>query len=275
MASVPTGKLKLPPSLAAKNNMEESQSPLGETPPTPATALSSKLMDVFIAPGEVFDDVKASPPKPVTWIVPLAISIVLSIVFALVVYSQPAIIQRMTDMQSQKYQEMVKQGKMTQQQVDQAQSITQKFMGPTFFKIVGVFGALFGNTAKLFIVALVLWLLGKFAFHAAIDFKQTLEVSGLSLMISALGTLVALLLVSIKGNLMVNLGPSLFIDNLDPTNKMHMILGALNLFTIWQIAVLSIGLGKLSGTGWLKPALCLFALWAVLTFGFILVIPTK
>lgn len=244
-----------------------------ETPPPADTTLSSKLMDVFISPGEVFESVKNSPPNAANWIVPLVINIVLSIIFALVIYSQPTIMQRVTDAQSQKFQEMVKKGKMTQQQADQAQAAAQKFMGATFLKIVSSVGAVIGGLAKLFLIALLLWLLGKFAFHATFSYMHALEVAGLSLMIGALGALVTLLLVCIKGNLLANLGPSLFINNLDQTNKVHLSLAAINLMSLWQIAVLSIGLGKLSGTGWLKPAIWLFGIWAVLTFGLIAVIP--
>ncbi len=45
--------------------------PLGT--PAPTTSLAGRLLNVFAAPGEVFEEVKATPPSVANWLVPVII----------------------------------------------------------------------------------------------------------------------------------------------------------------------------------------------------------
>ena len=51
----------------------------------------------------------------------------------------------------------------------------------------------------------------------------------------------------------------------------HLSLAAFNLVTLWYIAVLAIGLARLSGASFVKAAIWIFGLWAVLRCGAIFV----
>src|ERR1700722_20094016 len=67
----------------------------GEVAQPEVTSLGNRLMNVFVSPSEVFDEVKVSPPNAANWWVPLTLIIIAGIVFAMVVFSQPGVIQGM------------------------------------------------------------------------------------------------------------------------------------------------------------------------------------
>ena len=250
--------------------MEESQPPsIQETPP-PSTSLIARLMNVFVAPGEVFDEIKTSPPQPANWIVPLVLTMIVGVIYTLVVFSQPAVIQKMQEAQEKKFQEMVASGKMTQAQADQTIEAVQKWMSPGFMKIMGCVGSVVVSTAMLFLASLIFWAVGKRALHGNFTYMKAVEAVGLANTINVLGAIVAMLLAVIYGNMRMTLGPVLLVSPFDEANTMHRILSALNLTSIWYVAVASIALARLSGATFAKAAVWLFAIWAAFTLGPIL-----
>lgn len=82
-----------------------------------------------------------------------------------------------------------------------------------------------------------------------------------------------MLLAIIYGDIYMNPGPILLVGHFDPDNKLHMVLSALNVMMIRYLAVISIGLGRLSGSGFVKPALWVFLLWYGLWAVFALGLP--
>lgn len=247
--------------------MDEPQPPpLVGNSPAPSMSLVSRLTNVFVSPTEVFDEIKISRPKPANWLVPLTLAIIAGIAYTLVVFSQPGVIQRMQDAQEAKFQQMVTKGKMTQAQADQTLATVQKFIGPTFLKISGSFGTIAVNFAILFFGAFILWLIGTKAFHGNFLYMQAVESVAAAAMINVLGTIVALLLAVIYGNMSMTPGPVLLVSHFDPTNKFHLMLAALNVFMLWYLGVLSIALARLSGASFAKAAAWLYGIWAVLTF---------
>ncbi|MEP6664771.1 MAG: hypothetical protein ABJC04_14030 [Verrucomicrobiota bacterium] len=246
--------------------MEETQPPLVPENSAAQTSLFSRLTNVFVAPTEVFDEIKSSQPKAVNWIVPLALAVIAGVIYTLVVFSQPAVIQRMRDAQEKKFQEMVDTGKMTQAQADKTIETVQKYMGPGFLKITGSLGSIATNAAILFLVALVFWGVGVRALHAHFGYMQAVESVATATMINVLGTIVALLLAVIYGNMSMTPGPVLLVSHFDPANKYHIMLSALSITAIWYVGVLSIGLARLSGASFAKAAVWLYTIWAVLTF---------
>lgn len=256
--------------------MEETPPPPSlETPEVPSTSLLNRLTNVFVSPTEVFDEIKTSRPNSANWIVPLVMAMIAGIIYTLVVFSQPAVIHRMQEAQEKKFQDMVAAGKMTQQQADQTIAAVQKYMSPGFMKLMGCLGSLFMNVITLFLIALVFWLVGKRAFHSDLNYTRSLEAVGVSMMINVLGIIVAMLLAVIYGNIFMTLGPALLVSHFDAGNKVHRILSALNLTSLWYVAVLSLGLARLTGASFLKSAAWLYAIWATLTLGPILIFSGK
>ena len=164
---------------------------------------------------------------------------------------------------------------MTQEQADKASEAIEQYMTPGIMKLAGAAGAVFSNVAWLFLAALGLWLLGRFVFKGDFSYMQTVEVTGLATMIAILGAIISMLLVVVTGNRYMTPGPALLIQDFDSTNKTHLLLSGLNLMTLWYVAVLAIGLARLSGASFAKAGSSLFGAWAVFKLGSIFLFSGK
>ena len=118
--------------------------------PKPASSLTARLFNVFTDPGEVFQEVKNNKPLTSNWLVPALIFAVIGAISVFIIFSQPAIIQKIHDQQTSVMDQQVKDGKMTQAQEDQALAVMDKFAGPGMLKIFGGIGAVIGAFIHVF-----------------------------------------------------------------------------------------------------------------------------
>ena len=234
---------------------------------SPRTSLVARLTNIFVTPTEVFDEVKSSKRTPENWIAPLVAGIIAGVVYTMVVFSQPAVIRQMQEAQEKKFEQLVAAGKMTQQQADQATATVEKFMTPGMLKLFGSLSSVLMSAALLFFTALIFWAVGSRAFQSDFHYLKAVEAVGVATMINVVGAIVAMLLAVIYGNMAMTPGPALLIKPFDAANKIHLSLSALNLFSLWYVGVLSIGLARMTGAPFSKTAVWLYGIWAALTFG--------
>ena len=235
--------------------------PPQEPPKPPRTSLAARLLNVFAVPGEVFEEVKTSAISAANWVVPVLLLALTGALSAIVIFSQPAIQQQIREQQAKKLETQVQAGKMTRQQADQVMAMVDKFTGPTMLKVFGAMGAVIGSFVRVIWWALVLWLFGKWFLKAQFDFGKTLEVAGLALMISVLGTIVTVLLTVNLARMFATPSLALVVRDFDATRKSHWFLAAANVFSFWQVAVLALGLARLAGVPFLRAAFLVFAYW--------------
>ncbi len=238
--------------------------PPSATPPMPATSLAGRLLNVFAAPGDVFAGIKATPSSVANWLVPVLIFAVIGTISVCIMFAQPAIQQTVRDQQVKALDKQVQQGKMTQAQEDQALQVMEKFAGPTLMAIFGSVGIVIYGFASIFGWALVLWLAGRWWFKTRFDYLKTLEVAGLSSLITALGMVISTLLAVILGRLYAGPSLALLVGDFDPTKRGHLLLGAVNGINLWHAGVLAVGLAKLSGTPTVKTATAVFGFWVLI-----------
>jgi len=86
---------------------------------------------------------------------------------------------------------------------------------------------------------------GKVIYKSAVTYGKVLEVIGLSLFVSAVVSLLTMVIVVAMGSLYTSLSPTLFISDFDPTNKEHKLLAALNILEFWNLYVIGVGLSKI------------------------------
>ncbi|MCL4178061.1 MAG: YIP1 family protein [Verrucomicrobia bacterium] len=235
--------------------------PLTE-PPAPS-ALPVRLANVYAAPGEVFDALRGQPSSVANWLVPAILAALVGMLGIWMKFSQPALLQQMEDIQTERFEQLVADGKMTQEQADQFQ---QRFgdLQVTMLRIAGVVASPFIAFIWVFLLALVLFLMLRWVFHTRLPYMKTVEIVGLAGMIGVLGGLVTTLLMVISGNLFANFGPMLMISSFDPGNKAHLLASSVNLFTLWWLGVLALGLARVSRVSFGKLAAVLYGLWAAL-----------
>ena len=133
-------------------------------------------------------------------------------------------------------------------------------------------GIVFGSltlAVVFFATALILWLIGKFALKAEGGYGKYLELWGASQWIGALGGIITLLMIVAMNT--VHAAPGGVMAVLQDFNRhdtTHRLLSSLNVFTIWQMVVVGIGLakfaGKPSGTG-IGVALGLWVVWVLIS----------
>lgn len=244
--------------------MENAPSPTPVEVQRSPSSLAARLLNVFATPGEVFDEIRTRAPSIANWLVPLLLACLVGVAYSLAVFSQESILQSIREAQEKAIQKRVDAGRMSRQQADQALSVSERFMGPTMMKVFGSVGAMLVNSVMLFLVALVIWLLGRWAFKTPFPYLKALEVAGLSGTVNILGGIVAMLLAVVMGNMAMTAGPVLLVRDFDPTNKLHALLAQLNVFMLWYLALLSLGLAKLCRVGYAKAAVWLFGIWAAL-----------
>src|SRR5881397_3726868 len=68
--------------------------------PPVSTTLRGKLLNIFVSPGEVFEEVVASPPKPACWLVPtlfVCLTAILSLLVAPVGENRAAQVRQLAE----------------------------------------------------------------------------------------------------------------------------------------------------------------------------------
>jgi hypothetical protein len=237
-----------------------------------SSSLAGRLANVFVAPGEVFEELKTSPPRAANWLVPVLLACLVGVVYCVTIFSTESLAQQMHEMRVKALQQKIDAGKMPREQGQQAIEALDRFMTPTLMSILGSFSAAVISFAALFVSALIVWLIGKLAFKAEFTYLKAMEVCGLASMIGVLGVVVQTLLVLGFGKLTVSPGPALLIQDFDPKNLWHQMASMLSLITFWQVGVGAAGLAKLGGISWAKAAGWLYGLWAAVVLGYGLVI---
>jgi len=237
------------------------ETPQPAAPKEPTMSLPARLMNVFAVPGEVFEEVKDTRKSAANWLVPAAIASVVGALAAIVMFSQPTIRQQIREQQEQAFEQHIKDGKMTRQQADQAMTMVEKFTGPTMMAIFGSVGAVAAGFARLFWWGLVLWLLGRWFLKARFSYLKAVEVAGLASMITVLGMIVSMLLIVNLGKMFSTLSLGLAVSDFDVKNKSHLLLGAVNVFNFWLIAVLGAGLARLAGVPFLRAVFLVLGYW--------------
>ena len=222
------------------------------------------MLNIFATPGDVFEEeVKAALPSVGNWLVPVIIYGLMTAVASVLVLSQPAIAQKIHEKQEKVFDDQVKAGKITQEQANQMEKYTE--LGA---KVAGGVGGFFSAFISVFSWAFLLWLIGRFALKADLRFMKMAEVAGLAACISALESLVKMLLIFGLNNPLASPSMSMLLKNPDPKNGVFMLLSMVNIMTFWALVVRSIGLAKLAGVATGRVVVWVFGIWAVVMSAF-------
>jgi len=243
--------------------------PSAAAPTASSESLVMRMLNMLAVPGEVFAGVLRQKPKVANWLAPVLLASMVSVASVWVMFSQPALVQQVREAREAALQKQVQAGKLTEKQAEMAAQTAERFLTPQLLKLFGSVGALVGSFSYLLVVASYLWFVGTRVFRTHLTFARSLEICGLSLVTGVVGALVQLLLVLWSGNLQASPGPALLIPDFDIHNKVHLACGALNVFTLWQIALLGLGLSRATGRQWGVAVLWLVTPWALLKAGII------
>ena len=248
---------------------------MNETPvqATPAEevkpmSFSDKLVGVFASPSELFDNVRQTPPTSSNWVVPTLILVVVGVIMAYLMTSNPVLSDQMKRMASEQMekglQKQIAAGKMTQEQANQARD-QMAGMGQTGTMIFSYASAIIGPFFALFLGGLVFCLLGKGVMMATVPYMKVVEVVGLTFFIATIESVVTTILAIGMSSMFASPSLALFISDFSLENKMHLLAASVNVFTFWTLAVTGIGLARLFQKDTPKVLVLIFALWVLWT----------
>lgn len=231
----------------------------------PTISLGDIIMNVFASPAEAFEGIRTSPTRASVWLVPLIVLILVTSLFSVMIFTNETLKMQFSDSQSQRIQERVNSGRMTQEQADQQLEGMQRMGGMMI--AFGIIGTVITVSIIFFVAALVFWLVGRFALKAEGGYGKYLELYGASGWIGILGAIVTLLMMVGLGSIYASPSAALAVlSEFKPTDTTHRLLSSLNIFSLWQFFVLGIGLAKYSqkstGTG-VTVAAVLWVVWTL------------
>ena len=210
--------------------------------------LGKRLIGVFVSPGATFESVR-SRVGHADWLVPL---ILLSIVTVVTVYMAAPIIQKMS----------LEQMKTSMGQDEQMMEKMQ-----TIGNVVALVSAPVGVAVMLFVTSLVLLALVRFILGGETTYRHVLAVTSLSMLVGIPAAIVTVPLMLAKESVLVQVGFGLLLpDSMAETFLARLLLN-LNFFSIWQYALVAIGLGIVSGISTKKAAIGVFILFFLYALG--------
>ena len=187
-----------------------------------------KIVGIFTSPAKTFASVDLSP----TWIVPLALVLAVNLVF---VYFANNIILEETLVQQE--EAMVERG-MDPEKIDQAIAQVEKWTPISIWVFT-----IIGPPIMLAIVSGVFLFVGNVILGGKTSFKKVLSVTAWSWLIFSLAGLVMLPLVLSQETMQISFSLATFMSDESKNTFLYRFLQKIEIFTIWWIAVYSIGLG--------------------------------
>jgi len=234
----------------------QSQSLSPEATPMP---FIDKLTGIFTSPGEVYENLVRSRKVISDWLIPMVILIVLSIISTFLKFNNQSIRESLVQFQEQRLEQLVEQGKMTEEQADLARERMESFGSAQ--KVFAIIGVLLGIPITFLIVSLVYYLLGKLFFKGNVDFMSVFSIYSLSSLISSVGVIVSTILAYVTGSFFASASPAIFMEV--STSKVYILASKFEVFTLWQLAVFSIGMAKAFNKNYAQAFGLVFGAWAV------------
>jgi hypothetical protein len=238
-----------------------------QSPSAPTISFGDIVMNIFASPAEAFEGIRTSPARASVWVIPLIILLLLSSASIWMVFSNDTLRSQALEAQKERIQEQARTGQISQERADQTLEGMER--GGGMMAAIGIVFASITIAIVFFVTALVLWLIGKFALKAEGGYGKYLELWGASQWIGVLGGIIALLLiVALNSVYAAPSGALAVLQNFNRLDTTHRLLSSLNIFSIWQMIVVGIGLakyaGKPSGTG-IGVALGLWVIWVLVS----------
>ncbi len=210
----------------------------------PERSLPRRILDTFIAPGELFASFGERPP----WLGVLAISTLVMVGVIALLPIELFVAQMREAMRSR----------------PDAPPMDVEAMGG-FARASGIAGAGFAQLVGTVMAAGVLTLIFRMLMGGAGSFRTHLAVASHASLIPALGALLTLPLQLARADLDTQLSLSLLAPWLDSDGFAYKLLQGLNVFTLWYLALLALGAAVVGRrTSWGTAAATLFGIYLVI-----------
>jgi hypothetical protein len=211
--------------------------------PVSATSVREKLLNIFVSPSDVIDEVIASSPNLANWRIPTLLACLVTII-SLQLGNSPT--ESSASTQS---------GAIS---TAQAQALAGAW--PLLSALLVCIATFVGTCWSAF----VLWIMGRLLLKVRFPYLKALEIVGLTGIISVLGSITTILLIAASGDPAARPAFSLFVPNMASNRPFYQILDTLNFFHLWSAAVLAIGLSRLCNVTFKEAAFWIFGYWVAI-----------
>lgn len=212
--------------------MQEATHPTETAAQAGTMSFVQRVINVFTNPGKAFTAVKSNP----RWIPPAALVIVLGVVMTYLI--TPVIVQE----QQEKTIAQLEERGMSQTQIDEALETSGKFMKYLMYP-----SALIGGLLVIVISAGIWLFASNTLLGGQANYKQMLEVAGLSSLISTVGMFIKVPIILAKQTMNVHFSLATFLPDSSKETFLYKFLVNTDLFNVWSIAVLCIGIAVVGG----------------------------
>lgn len=233
--------------------------PSADSLDAPATAKPTSrwedFIDIFYTPTTVYERRQSQSPWPTIWIITIALTIITVLTFN----SVGPLIE--SEMRGEMAKQMAKNAQMTQDNVDMGiriQMFVRRWMG--LFTPLGVL-----------LVALFVWIVAKI-----VGAKETYGGALIAVTYASIIGLVAALILGAQALVLdvsnmtspdqLSLSAARFADKATTSPALYALLKALDVFGIWSLVVMAIGV-RVTGKTSRNQAMAFAAIWFVLTVG--------
>jgi hypothetical protein len=223
-------------------------------------SLAGRLLNIFAAPGEVFDSIKNTAVAHSNWVAPAMILLVVGWIGGALVFSQESVKQQIRDTSERAIEKQIAKQHMPEAQAEQVRQAAGKYS--TIGPIIGAaMVPIFTAFATPFLAGFFLWLIAKYALKSTLPYMKAVEVVGLAAMISVLEAIVRTLVIILTGNMYASFSPFLLIKDFNPENTLHSLVAFANPLIFWLLCVRAIGIAKVTGSSVTKAACWVFGVW--------------
>lgn len=235
-----------------------------QTPQQEELSHSDKMIGVFTEPSNTFETIARFPVRSIDWVLPVVILFILIGVMRSIAMLNEEVALQTRQAQIEMFDKMVSEGKMTQDQADQAIEGIEKqmeFMRGPLGWVINVVSTLIFGFIFFFIIAGIYFLFVKFLLKGEGTYQHVLVANGLTAYISMIQVLIGGILTFALGKIVMDTSVANFLD-LEKGSLVKFFVSKVDPISIWAYSVLAIGLAKLNRAQSSTPYFILvFTLW--------------
>jgi hypothetical protein len=249
-----------------ENNLQNQATEFVPPPPPPEDiSLTDAISGIFTEPGNTFTEVKSSSRKTY-WLIPLIIFALITGLSSYIVLNDEELSSEIKKQQiesmRERFDQAVKEGKMTRDEANQQLEKSQKMFSGGMFVIFGLIGGIV--SVFLFFFAKALVYLGVFKiFKGSAGYVNIMNVLGIASVIGSIQMIIDTVLAIFMGKMFVNLGPVLLFSQEQLGKQTYMFIANFDLLNIWYLIITSIGLAKISNIKTSVSVVIVFVLWLI------------
>jgi hypothetical protein len=209
-----------------------------------------RLGNLIFSPARTFDSLIAKPD----WVTPMLLTVVIMLTFSI------SLKDVLMDFQAKTVRESI----MKNDQIAESQKAQTAEQAVDMMKKFWIVGAVFGTITGIglyFVIGLIYWLVGNKIMDGKPQFFQVLSIYGYASLIEMFGLAIKIPIMMANGTIRVDTGLALLAPDAELTLVTYVILSKLDVFSVWAVVLIAMGLARLYQKPLGKSALTVGIIW--------------